>query len=72
MAAYERLIRDGHWERESYPPPPWHYPAGLEDASGLPGLTARLLERGFGEDDVRAILGENWLRVFEAVWPAGG
>ncbi len=68
MAEYEQLIADGHWSRESYPPPPWHYPAGLEDASGLPNLTRRLLERGFGEKDVRGILGENWLRVFDAVW----
>jgi membrane dipeptidase len=68
MAEYEQLIADGHWSRESYPPPPWHYPGGLDDASGLPNLTQRLLQRGFGEKDVRGILGENWLRVFDAVW----
>jgi len=54
--------------RKVYPPPPWHYPGGLEDASGLPNLTRRLLQRGFGEPDVRGIIGENWLRVFDAVW----
>lgn len=68
MAEYEQLVADGHWSRESYPPPPWHYPGGLEDASGLPHLTQRLLQRGFSEQDVRGILGENWLRVFDAVW----
>lgn len=68
MAEYEQLVADGHWSRESYPPPPWHYPSGLEDASGLPNLTQRLLERGFSQQDVRGILGENWLRVFGAVW----
>jgi membrane dipeptidase len=68
LAQYEQLIADGQWSRESYPPPPWHYPGGLEDASGLPNLTQRLLERGFSEPDVRGILGENWLRVFDAVW----
>jgi membrane dipeptidase len=68
MAEYEQLVADGHWSRESYPPPPWHYPGGLEDASGLPNLTRRLLQRGFSEQDVRGILGENWLRVFDAVW----
>ena len=68
MAEYEQLIADGQWSRESYPPPPWHYPAGLDDASGLPNLTQRLLQRGFSEQDVRGILGENWLRVFGAVW----
>jgi membrane dipeptidase len=68
MAEYEQLIANGHWTRESYPPPPWHYPSGLDDASGLPNLTRRLLQRGFSEQDVRGILGENWLRVFDAVW----
>ena len=32
--------------RGKSPPPPWHYPSGLDDASGLPNLTQRLLERG--------------------------
>ncbi len=68
MAEYEQLVAAGHWSRESYPPPPWHYPGGLDDASGLPNLTQRLLQRGFSQQDVRGILGENWLRVFGAVW----
>ena len=71
MAEYDHLINSGQWTRESYPPPPWHYPSGLDDASGLPNLTSRLLERGFSEQDVRGILGENWLRVFDAVWTKG-
>jgi membrane dipeptidase len=33
-----------------------------------PDLTSALLERGYGEDDVRAILGGNFLRVAEQVW----
>jgi membrane dipeptidase len=69
LAEYEQLVADGHWSRESYPPPPWHYPGGLEDAARLPNLTQRLLQRGFSAPDVRGILGENWLRVFDAVWP---
>jgi membrane dipeptidase len=32
----------------------------------LPNLTARLLERGWSEADVRKVLGENWLRVFRS------
>ena len=31
-------------------------------------LAGRLQERGFTEGDVRKILGENILRVFEEVW----
>ena len=32
----------------------------------LPGLTASLLSAGFGADDVRKLMGGNYVRVFEA------
>jgi len=34
----------------------------------LPVITEALLERGIGADDVRAILGGNFLRVAQATW----
>jgi len=37
----------------------------LEDA---PRITEELLRRGYGEKEVRGILGENWLRVCRKVW----
>lgn len=40
---------------------------GLEDCSKLPALTAELLRRGLSETDVKKILGENFLRVFEQI-----
>jgi membrane dipeptidase len=40
---------------------------GLHASRHLPNLTAALLDRGFGERDVRLILGENFLRVFRDV-----
>lgn len=67
MAIYEQYVREGIWQAETYPPPPWHYPTGLDDASQFPNLTARLLERGFSEQDVQNILGQNWLRVLDDV-----
>ncbi len=42
-------------------------PAGLEDVSKMPALTATLLRRGYSESDVRKILGENLLRVLREV-----
>jgi membrane dipeptidase len=69
-AMYEAFIRDGLATPEVYPRPPWHFPSGMDDASQLPNLTRRLLERGFGAAEVRGILGENWLRVFGDVWPS--
>ena len=42
-------------------------PAGLEDVSKFPALTAELLRRGWPEADVRKVLGENTLRVMRRV-----
>lgn len=42
-------------------------PSGLEDASCYPNITAELLRRGWTEPDVRKVLGENALRVLQAV-----
>ena len=42
-------------------------PAGLEDVSKMPALTAALLRRGYSEGDVRKILGGNLLRVLREV-----
>jgi membrane dipeptidase len=39
-------------------------PEGLQTAAALPGITARLLERGLSESDVEKILGGNFMRVF--------
>lgn len=64
---YDRLVSTGLWG-PAYRPPPHRYPAGIETPRTLPALTTRLLERGYGEGDVRKILGENWLRVMRAVW----
>ena len=38
-------------------------PAGLEDVSKYPAITARLLEKGWSEKDVRGLLGGNVLRA---------
>ncbi len=65
--AYAENIRSGLWGA-AYPPPPHRYPAGIETPRTLPNLTARLLERGYRESDVRKILGGNWLRVMRSVW----
>ena len=41
-------------------------PAGLEDASRLPALTAELRRRGVSPADLEKILGANTLRILEA------
>ncbi len=42
-------------------------PLGLEDVSKMPALTAALLHRGYKEEDIRKIMGENYLRVIREV-----
>ena len=42
-------------------------PTGLKDVSSYPNLVEGLLRRGYGEADIRKILGENLLRVWQAV-----
>ncbi len=42
-------------------------PTGLKDVSAYPNLVEGLLKRGYREADVRKILGENLLRVWQAV-----
>jgi membrane dipeptidase len=39
-------------------------PEGAQDVSMLPNITYELLTRGYSEQDIRKILGENFLRVF--------
>lgn len=41
-------------------------PRGFRDASDLPAITERLLQRGFGESEIGDILGGNALRIIEA------
>ncbi len=42
-------------------------PNGLEDISKMSMITAELLERGYSKDEVKLIMGENFLRVFTQV-----
>jgi membrane dipeptidase len=42
-------------------------PEGLQTAAALPGITDRLLARGFSEDEVLKVLGGNFMRAFENV-----
>jgi len=41
-------------------------PDGLDGIEGLPKITLELVRRGYSDDDVKKVLGQNFLRVFEA------
>ena len=42
-------------------------PQGMDSAADLPKITQALLDRGYGADDIKKILGGNLLRVFRQV-----
>ncbi len=42
-------------------------PEGLDGVDALPKITLELVRRGYKDDDILKILGENFLRVFEKV-----
>lgn len=42
-------------------------PIGLEDISQMPLITEELVKRNYDEEDIRKILGKNFLRVFKDV-----
>jgi len=35
-----------------------------------PKVTELLVQRGYGSEEIKKILGGNFLRVFEEVWPS--
>src|SRR5213079_1829866 len=41
------------------------FPEGARDESMMPNITYELLKRGYSEQDIDKILGENFLRVFD-------
>jgi membrane dipeptidase len=43
------------------------WPEGLSDVSMYPNLFAELVRRGWSDDDLRKLAGENMLRVMEEV-----
>ena len=42
-------------------------PDGLDDCSQVPNITKELVARGYTDEDIRKILGGNFMRVFKQV-----
>ena len=68
QAIYQKWIDSGAWTPETYRPPPYIYPEGIETPDQLPNLTRMLLEHEYSTDDVGKILGRNFMRVYKEVW----
>jgi membrane dipeptidase len=58
------------WPADVYSDWPWDMVKDFETIIELPKVTQGLLDRGWSPADVRKVLGENWLRVYEKAWGA--
>lgn len=52
------------------PKPPWIWPDGIAGYADVRNIGPALEARGFSSQEVRGILGQNFLRVFGQVWGA--
>jgi membrane dipeptidase len=68
-----RLFAPHTWERDGWRPE--HFTdadvartlLGFDDSRDFPNITRGLVARGLGDEEIRGILGENFLRIFELV-----
>lgn len=44
------------------------YPAGLYSLANIVNIIDHMLKRGFSEADIKKVMGENYLRVFDQTW----
>ena len=56
------------YDERYIPHPPWIFPTGIAGHAEAANLAPALRKRGFSEAEVVGIIGENFLRVFGAVW----
>jgi membrane dipeptidase len=65
---YQAALNSGAWKPSAYPPPPYYYPAGLEDPRGFPNLTQALIDRGYTGEETKKVLAGNFMRVYSQIW----
>jgi membrane dipeptidase len=68
QATNRERTTEGLWREGDFPPPPYRYAPEIETPAGMRHLTAALLRHGFSHAETKGIMGENFLRVFRAVW----
>lgn len=54
----------------TYVQDPIQYARGFEDISRLPAVRAEMARRGWKPDEIDKVMGENWMRVYEATLDA--
>jgi membrane dipeptidase len=56
------------YDERYYPRPPWTWPVGISWWEDAANIAPALRRRGFSEEDVTGIMGENFMRAFEQTW----
>lgn len=68
--SFVEWLRSGRWRPPSTQTATWPtWPQWFNGPEDFPRITDGLFAVGFTETEVRGILGENWLRVFDEVFP---
>jgi membrane dipeptidase len=65
---YKTVMTEMNKYVDTYWRGPERFAEGFTWYPEIVGVTELLRERGYGDDDIRGILGGNFLRVFEEVW----
>jgi len=65
---YDALNRTPSINRMIISDGPWLYIEGFQKISELPNVIRGLERRGWPRADIVKVMGENWLRVYQAVW----
>jgi|SRR5579871_4066399 len=56
------------YDERYIPRPPWVFPSGIAGHEEAGNIAGALRARGFSEEEVRGVLGENFLRVLGCIW----
>jgi len=56
------------YDERYYPRPPWTWPVGISWWEEAGNIAPALLRRGFSDQDIIGIMGENFMRAFEQTW----
>lgn len=56
------------YDERYYPRPPWTWPIGISWWEEAGNIAPALRRRGFSNNDITGIMGENFMRAFEQTW----
>ncbi len=65
LPSFEAFVKG---KPERYAPEAGYADMAKLELEALPWVTQELLRRGYSEQEIRGVLGENWLRVCGRVW----